>query len=721
MARRPLYNSNDFQAEPAKPVKAGTAAPMTDGANEATQEGEPKPVEKRKKKKKSLSAGTTKEQEIAATLESRKATPLVAETKEQRRERRRREKEAAAKASRTPDTIEKSKEKRKSDKQDIPAQETPTSAPRKKKRKRESEILPETPKVPRASIARGSFVVGADLVENVKASLSGRDIPGTLSFRLPRMPVEVLKRKKKADPKGDDVRVEEQRKPKGPVKAHETPVPEKPEVKRYKKSATGTPQQKPSEPVKDRETLEPEKPAVKKQKKSAIETPQQQQSEAPSSVKTPRQTPIPPPQLSHVLVPETPPSKAVRKGKPFTSGPVPFSLSQPVGNTATQRYLPRKENVTAPLSTPTNTEDAAIPRSAPAAMTKVVPRPTVPNALTDANLNNHTQPSSQETKVKKRSRSGVSTATSLLESSSNRSIIDAFARVGKPYVRSGAEVDPFTSAETRAKQRLETHEEASMKDFNSKFLGLQKAVNFSEERSYLQDYLAWNAAAASDTLPCLGNVTGCTTKKEEILRLSKEEDMTILGHLDTEAGDLNALKDASARMCLADKLLHLSLRARVPVPIGRLEGTWALYSPKYAQTHFDRYGYGQRTLTISSIAGFRHENSYTARLNIPPRSMAYSILAFSTPPHASFRTTAVKTAAEGYTVDIVFLGNGYLQLRADLKLLLKGKASEECEGKKVCMEFIGVHERAVKWVEEKDELEEAVRKLFAKYDGGSEE
>jgi hypothetical protein len=97
--------------------------------------------------------------------------------------------------------------------------------------------------------------------------------------------------------------------------------------------------------------------------------------------------------------------------------------------------------------------------------------------------------------------------------------------------------------------------------------------------------------------------------------------------------------------------------------------------------------------------------------------MLFSILSFSVPPHASFRTTTVKTSAEGYKMDVVFLGNGYLQLRVDLSLLLSGKPTETKEGKRVVMEFVGVHERAVVWERREDELEVVGRRLFAKYDG----
>lgn len=612
MTPRRAYNSNDFQPEPEKPAQLSAAVQMADGATHK---------EKEKKRKKSLIKETPQKQKAESTIEVVKSTPDISETKEQRKARRKREKEEAAQ----------------------------TSEPHKKKRKRASETCPETPTAARDGTANASFVVGTHLVENVMASLSGR------------------------------------------------------------------------------ETLTLEKPKVKKHRKSKSETVQQQKGELLPNIKTSSKTPVPLPQLSHVLVPETPPSKAARKDKSASRDLVSLSQSrsqsqpQPVGNAAMQRKPPRKERVTVFLSTPTSASDTQTPKSAPPAMTNGVTRPTVPNALTDANLSSHSKPSTKEAKLKQPSKSAMSSVTSLLESASTRSIMEAFARVGKPYARSGAVVDPFVAPEVLVKQLPETHEEASMNVFNDKFRELQKAVNFSEERGYLDDYLAWSVDNASKYLPCLGNVTGCTSKKEEILRLSKEENLTILSHLDTEAGDLNALRDAANRIRLADELLMLSLKARVPVPIGRLEGTWTLYCPKYAETHFDRYGYGQRTLTISSIAGFKHKNSYTARLNIPPRSMSYSILAFSTPPHASFRTTTVKTAAEGYTMDIVFLGNGYLQLRADLKLLLKGKAIDKFYGKKVHMEFIGMHEKAVKWFEEKNELEEEAKKLFAKYDGSAEE
>jgi hypothetical protein len=471
----------------------------------------------------------------------------------------------------------------------------------------------------------------------------------------------------------------------------------------------------------------PAKSKKRKYKKRKSETVQQQEDEPLPISTMPKKTPIPAPQLSQlthgsaaILVPETPPSKAADRDKLLWKVPVPFPQLGPVHNTATQRHLSRKERVTILLSTPTSAGDAPMPNYDPPAVTSGAYRPSVANALSDANLIKHTKPEAKATKSKQRSRRDVSTTTSLAESTSTPTIIDAFARIGKPYVRSSAEVDPFVSSEARVKEGRETAREVSMNVFNEKFQDLQQTVNFIEELDYMESYVKWDVANGPNQLPCLGTVTGCNAKKEEILRLSKGKDLTILKHLDAEASGLIALNDATNRARLADELLMLALKARVPVPIGCLEGTWTLYCPKYAEFHFDRYGYGKRTLTISSIAGFKHRNSYTARLNIPPRSMSYSILAFSTPAHASFRTSVVKTAAEGYTMELVFVGNGYLQLRVDLNLLLKGKATGEVEGKKVHMEFIGVHEKAVEWFETRNRTEREAKKMFAKYDGNGD-
>ncbi|KAJ4344465.1 uncharacterized protein N0V89_012207 [Didymosphaeria variabile] len=456
-------------------------------------------------------------------------------------------------------------------------------------------------------------------------------------------------------------------------------------------------------------------------------------------IRIPRQTPIPLPQLfqepttkptgtkthknneedlphSKVLVPETPPSKTPKRT------PVPLSPNLKLRNdTVATEYKPSKTYRRTVLgSSPTPNSDFPVPSTAPAAVepSQVVSElPSVPNALTDANLRSFKKPLIDGTKPRPRTRTGASTITSVRTSSASMSILEAFARVGKPYVRSAAEKDPFVTTNDRLETLHEDREEVPLDVFTARYREVTNFVNFDQEDQYLEEHLEWDAKHNGDPAPCLHKMTGCSAKKEELLRLSKEENMEVLGQLDYSGDDKAKLQEASNHAQRAEDLLMLATRAHIPVPIGCVEGRWTLYCPKYAETHFDRYGYGQRSLTISSIAGFKHKNNFTARMQLPPRTMAFSILAFQTPPHASFRTTTIKTASEGYTMDIIFLGNGFLHLRADLGRLLTGTIRKPHEHSHA-MEFIGVHDRATQWwAEKKEEVEEEGGKPFAKYDG----
>ncbi|PSN65325.1 hypothetical protein BS50DRAFT_636107 [Corynespora cassiicola Philippines] len=323
----------------------------------------------------------------------------------------------------------------------------------------------------------------------------------------------------------------------------------------------------------------------------------------------------------------------------------------------------------------------------------------------------------QRGKISSRANSIASVGTSFPDSDSSSSdVLELFPRVGMPYDRSGTSYDPFVKPEKRNMRRKETHEEAEMHVFQGHFIDLQKAVNFTEEQSYLKEYYQWNQEnSRSDPLPCLKKATGCTSKQEKILQFSREKNPGVVGFVEAGGGDQNKLIEADQRAHEAEGFLIQAIHARVPIPIGPIEGQWSLYCPRYSVDHFDRYGFGSRTLFISTIAGLGNSNQFTARLNIPPRSMPYAISTFSVPPHASFRTTTLSTALERYKMDVIFLGNGYLHMRIDLNLLLRGKDSELVEGKKFYMEFIGIHQKATAWVEEVDEIEEEGRRLFAKY------
>jgi hypothetical protein len=412
-----------------------------------------------------------------------------------------------------------------------------------------------------------------------------------------------------------------------------------------------------------------------------------------------------------VLVPETPPTVAKHSPRVFIKTPVPspsLIANKPTDATPKSSKKEREALIQAEMVPRVKT-----PLSAPAAAGKREKK--LHSKSRSAKPTRFTAVLNDEPKAKPRPRLSRSNSVSSATSSS-LSIPELFNRVGMPYSRSGASIDPFVTPESKKVKKRETHEEAELHIFKERFTGLQKSVNFSHEQEYLNQYLDWHDEQDSEyPFPCMGNTTGCTPKKEEILRSGKKENMNVsklLGHVE---GDESALVDADQRSIKAVEFLTMAMRARVPVPIGQLQGTWTLYCPKYSVNHFDRYGYGGRTLTISSIAGFKDKNQYTARLSIPPRTTAFSILTFKVPPHASFRTNTLKTATEGYTIDVVFLGNGFLQLRVDLNLLLKGKPTEMVGGKKVWMEFVGVHEKALEWVVKKDEQEEEYKQLFGKY------
>jgi hypothetical protein len=380
----------------------------------------------------------------------------------------------------------------------------------------------------------------------------------------------------------------------------------------------------------------------------------------------------------------------------------------------------KKEHAPAHLSPSMSVDEQepAFSSPAPQALRKVDIKSKFQTPLTTSNLMRYTQPLNDTPDAKPRSLFVASAATSVASSVSSMDVRGDLTRANKPYSRSGAEFDPFVSPITKKSIRREFHEESDVAVFEKKYSKAQKTVNFSDETEYLDKHIEWQAENKSKgLLPCLGQATGCNSKREQVLRLSKEDPSNLLKVLVTTDSEHNALDEAKSRCTAAEYFLMMAVAARVPVPIGRIEGVWTLYCPNYSQIHVDKYGFGQRTLSIFSMPSPQDTEAYTARLSIPPRSMLYSVLSFAVPPHASFRTITVKTSAEGYKMQLVFLGNGYLQLRVDLNLLLRGKPTETAEGKPMYMEFIGVHEQAVQWRQKEDELEVEGRKLFAKYDG----
>ncbi|OAL49263.1 hypothetical protein IQ07DRAFT_654874 [Pyrenochaeta sp. DS3sAY3a] len=258
-----------------------------------------------------------------------------------------------------------------------------------------------------------------------------------------------------------------------------------------------------------------------------------------------------------------------------------------------------------------------------------------------------------------------------------------------------------------------------------------QAINYTTEAAHLTAYLTFrDALAAASPPPCLHRATGCTTKQHS--RLAQQllqnpvthEPGNLDGNTDStghEAGDAapTPLQLATQSVTTAETLLQLAVRAHMCVPLTDVAGTYALFCPGYSAAHRDTWEMGMRTLVItvestSSPYGFAQHISgsarayghssekkvYKAHLSLPPRSLPFTTSPFPNPTHASFAPITLHTQEEGYDIDIVFLGSGYVVLRMDLGLLLCGRRADGVVGVKGgrgVMEFVGVREGAVVW------------------------
>jgi hypothetical protein len=744
------YNTNDFQDDQGSAAASEPALPPSmDGASESqsaageTETKKKKAARKEKKRQRMLSVNADKNAELERLLDSAEAVPdkeglstMTTKKKKDKKKHRRSEGDASQVTSAPPPRSQKA------DTDDAGHERCS-----EKKRKRESEAHSATAN---AQLANEEYLAVQQLDSLIRF--------GSLPPKHPRPEAQAVQKPSKKRTKRKSQSTEQN--PAATVQSAQVAGPDQSSVSKAKRKVqTAVPV--PSKAAAEHRLARVPSPVpspvplpvprdwidgsdelkAKEQKKdqrnkgliSNVVTP------SPVPVQVTKQTPIPFPQLlqapttkstgtkprknseeglphSNVLVPETPPSKTPKK----TAVPLPPSSKARYGTVAT-RYMPSKDHhQTMLVSSPTPNGDVPAPSIAPPALefSQAVPKlPSVPHALTDANLRSFKRPLTDGTEPEIRAKIATSSVTSFPTSSGSISILEAFARVGKPHVRPIAERDPFVTTNDKQKALQEGRERIPHDVFSEKYREVTKIVDFDEEDQYLGEHLEWDAKHNQDAVPCLHKMTGCSAKKEELIRLSKEQNMEILAQLDTPGDDVARLDEATNQAQRAEDLLMLATRARIPVPIGYIEGKWTLYCPKYADTHSDRYGYGQRSLTIHAIAGFKHKNTFTARMHLPPRTMAFSILAFQIPPHASFRATTVKTASEGYTMEMVFLGNGFLHLRADLGRLLTGTIRKPHEDNHV-MEFLGVHDQATQWwSEKKDVVEDEGRLLLAKYDG----
>ncbi|KAF2648987.1 hypothetical protein K491DRAFT_735832 [Lophiostoma macrostomum CBS 122681] len=594
-----------------------------------------------------------------------------------------------------------------------------------KKRKRESGSKGISPlKANPNHQGNGSFVIGPDMLKGIEAIMSGMGAIFDNDAQEPEK--KKSKKKTKSDSKHGNAQM-----PTVPraetAQSSQTSNAEK----THRKSSGAT-------------SHIPKTPKSEKQRKaSEVVPPKESQSSVRSEASPVKHTPVPlppPSQVKHtpvplpppsslssfsanraasqrkvkkaintpeIMVPETPPSKATTSTPHAFKSAIPFPSSRIAEAAKSTPRTARKERLTHELNSSNPSVNHDAPTSAPPSTKKadeILRECGILSQKSPSRSRKITAPLNDEPKPRPRGRASSQSSSS--SRSSSISIPDLFNRMNNSTSRSRVDVDPFVIAKPQKKQPRETHDETAINVFEGRYLAAQNAVNFSNEQEYLNQYLDWQVNNASEyPFPCLGQLSGCNSNKERILRLSKDENVNILKALGITDGDNEVLKDAADRSVKAEEFLKMAIRARIPVPLGRLEGTWILYCPKYGERHFDRYGFGKRKFTMSPISGFKDKTQYTGLLDIPPRSGLFSIRMFAVPPHASFRSTIITTAEEGYQMDVIFLGNGYLHLKVDLNLLLRGKPTEMVGGKKVFMEFLGVHEKAVEWVEKKDEMD----------------
>lgn len=296
------------------------------------------------------------------------------------------------------------------------------------------------------------------------------------------------------------------------------------------------------------------------------------------------------------------------------------------------------------------------------------------------------------------------------------SIKDAFLRVRKSSFVSSDDIDdPFNVPKSLGKTSGYQGEKAT---FDAALLTFRSTVDFTKEKEYYKKFMEKRIEdQAAGPLPCLHQATGCQPSKERALALGRPDTSNLLTVADRHTSSHNTVNRAVAAYLSAEKFLSNAVLTSMPVPSGTIEGVYSLYCPKYTDRHVDKYSAGQRTLTISRPSGFK-SNTFTARLVLPPRPMAFNVRAFRVPVHASFLAIELLTSDEAYSLELAVLGNGYISLRMDLGLLLTGRRSERAGGGKggdgVVMEFYGVKEKdgkgngAVEW----NTVEEKIRKKY---------
>jgi hypothetical protein len=700
---RTVYNTKDFEndieAPPAAAIIEG-AALAVDGLREKLGEQE-MPKERKKSKKRSLGAVTEQPEDMVEKKKKQKKAKknsLLMTTEAQNDDKHRSPTAPVAAGEQAIISGPKSKKSKGKEAGEGATATKPTG----KKRKRETEQQPAPPVADStllpAGQAKDNSVALPDWLQQLQSVLGTTTTTinalqdSNLLTQVPMKPAKPTKKKvkvtSKSDESGSTVAKPLQTDTNAILTTNEpAPAAVKPKTKSKKVE--------PDDSSKDKTLVIPSSSAPSVPSKYAFLV---KQSPVPlpeinGLPSTPKKTPLPLSQTSthqrwvvngsdtsEIIVTETPPSHMPRVTPNSWKTPVPFNLDGGLsGGREKSTNVPK---IT--FSSPT-TINSVQPRSS-APMTPFVnsQEDSIPGSqasLTSSNLERYSQPLSDEPKDRPRKR-----ASSITSSLSSYTIQEAFSRVRLKSIAASPD-------QHKKKYHPETHEEADTKTFKSAYRVLQKCVNFTQEEEYLETHLA--ARAIYDTsgpLPCLRSGTGCTAAGEQKVLLAKEDTRKFLkAILSTEAEQ--AAFDLAVRSTLeAEKFLRMTIAARIPVSIGKIEGVYTMYCPKYSATHVDKNS-SKRTISIARPRGFKSD-TYTAVLTVPPRAGFQSTLAFTAPPHASFRMTRLTISKDQGELDIAFLGNGYLLVKMDLGRLIRGKKTKTEKGEDSYMEFFCVKEEA---------------------------
>jgi hypothetical protein len=163
----------------------------------------------------------------------------------------------------------------------------------------------------------------------------------------------------------------------------------------------------------------------------------------------------------------------------------------------------------------------------------------------------------------------------------------------------------------------------------------------------------------------------------------------------------------------AHQTLEAALVVGKSVPIGPIDGgRWELYSAEYF-SHYFVLEQPTKVLSFQKNGNYDEDmpdficgpGQASGELHIYPEGHL-DIYPFTLPTQASLEPVVVRAAGLDQDLEIIFLGDGYLKLKVELDILIKGKSAPHaiCEPKVI--EFFGI------WISDEEQrrrLEESFR------------